>query len=1097
MLILHRAERSDTLADALGRTLADPLADPFAREVVAVPAKGVERWLTQRLSGALGVTPDATHAARAGAADGIAANIEFPSPTRLVDDALAAATGTTADEDPWHPSRVLWTLLGVIDDSLDAPWCAVLARHLGHDDPTGHRVGRRYGTAAHLAELFRSYGDQRPAMLVDWAAGRDTDGAGSALPTDLTWQAELWRALRRRIDAPSPAERLEVACVTLRERADIVDLPERISVFGPTRLTTAQLQVLGALSANRAVHVWVPHPSPAMFDTLADRDIASARNADDSGLCVTHPLLASLGRDVRELQARLRGGTVEHVHHPAAARPDSLLGRLQSDIAADREPSPGDADASVQIHACHGAARQVEVLREALLHLFTDLPDLEPRDVLVMCPDVETYAPLIRAAFGQDGIGHPGHQLRVRLADRALHQTNPVLGVVSSLLGLADGRVTASQALDLAATEPVRRRFGFTDDDLEQVREWTVAAGARWAIGLRQRRAFGLDGFEQNTLRSALDRILLGAVADDSDSEWLGLALPLGGVDSNDVDLAGRFAEFVDRLDKSLFGLAGPQPAPAWAESLAQALDLLVDVRERDAWQLGQAQRELAAAVLHGAADLRLPDVRAMLGSRLAGRPTRTNFRTGELTVCTMVPMRSVPHRVVALLGLDDEAFPRSPGVDGDNVLARNPQLGERDPRSEDRQLLLDAIGAAGERLLLFYTGMDPVSGAPRPPAIPLSELRDVLDTMIGTPDAVTVRHPLQPFDARNFRAGEPFSFDAAALAGARAAQRPSAPDPGFLPAPLPEHDPGPVDLADLIAFVVNPARGFLEQRLGVRISELDEEIADALDLELEPLAKWSIGERMLAAILGDPRDFNAAVADFRAAEWRRGTLPPAALGGRALIDVEEAVRVLASAGRMPSPPDTVDVDIDLGDGRRLTGSVDGVHDGGVLARTTYSKLGPKHRLTAWVQVLALAASDPGRPWRAETVGRGITRRPTARRSRIDAPADARGRLRELVRLRDRGLLSPAPLATGATAAYAQQRHGGGSVDMAVEAAEREWGGSFGDVTDRHVGYLYGAGAPLTVLTARRDDGEERSRFGAESRALWEPLLAAESLETM
>ncbi|KLL95497.1 hypothetical protein NJ76_25785, partial [Rhodococcus sp. IITR03] len=122
MLILHRAERTGILADALAEVLAKPLDDPFAREVVAVPARGVERWLTQRLSGRLGSS----------AGDGVAANIDFPSPSRLVDEALAAASGITADDDPWHPSRMLWSLLGVIDECVGEPWCATLARHLGH-----------------------------------------------------------------------------------------------------------------------------------------------------------------------------------------------------------------------------------------------------------------------------------------------------------------------------------------------------------------------------------------------------------------------------------------------------------------------------------------------------------------------------------------------------------------------------------------------------------------------------------------------------------------------------------------------------------------------------------------------------------------------------------------------------------------------------------------------------------------------------------------------------------------------------------------------------------------------------------------------------
>ncbi|WP_430331801.1 exodeoxyribonuclease V subunit gamma [Rhodococcus sp. ACT016] len=1089
MLTLHRAESAGTLASALAEVLVRPLVDPFQREVIAVPAKGVERWLTQRLSHILG-------AGDVGHCDGVAANIDFPSPTRLIDQALAVATGYNVDDDPWHQSRVLWTLLQVIDDCVSEPWCAVLARHLGCGaDGRGaddHRAGRRYGTAAHLAELFRSYGSQRPAMLADWAGGRDTDGT-APLDDDLLWQAQLWRRLRERIGTPSPAERLADACARLRTEPAVLDLPERLSLFGPTRLGTDQIEVLSAIGANRDVHLWIPHPSIEMWGALADT-VPPRRRADDTrALDVAHPLLASLARDVRELQSRLGAVDKVDVHHPGPARPTTLLGRLQSDVAADRVPTAWTADDTVEIHACHGPARQVEALRERLLRLFQDDPALEPRDVVVMCPDVETYAPLVRAAFGQGVQGplsHPGHRLRVRLADRALHQTNPVLGVVSTLLDLADSRVTVSQVLDLAATGPVRRRFRFDDDALERVREWTTSAGARWGIGRRERGAFGLGDYEQNTLKAALDRVLLGAAADDADGEWLSLALPLDHVESNDIDLTGRVAEYVDRLDVSLRGLTGPQPAEQWSAALSRALDLLVDVAEADAWQLGQARRELAAAVEHaGDSLLRLADVRAMLRSRLAGRPTRANFRTGELTVCTMVPMRSVPHRVVVLLGLDDDVFPRGTNIDGDDVLARDPLLGDRDPRSEDRQLLLDAIMSATERLLLFYTGADPVNGTPRPPAVPLSELRDVLETMTGSNPVV--RHPLQPFDARNFDPHAPRSFDRAALAGARAAQQSSAPEPGFLVESLPPAPAGDVDLADLIAFLEHPIQGFLRQRLGFRVPEMDEDVADALDLELDPLARWGIGDRMLAARLAgtDP-------AAFRAAEWRRGTLPPARLGETALADIEWTVESLvrAAAPVHEGRSEAIDIDVDLGEGRRLVGTVDGVH-GDVVARTTFSRLAAKHRIGAWVRLLAVAATRRFENPTAVTTGRGRGRSPVAR-STLAAPENAPEILRRLVDMRDRGLQRPLPVAPGASAAYADQRFRGRSIELALVAADREWGGDFGDGTDRHVQYVHGAGASLSVLTAEQapPGAYEPTTFGTEAAVLWGPLLAAETL---
>jgi exodeoxyribonuclease V gamma subunit len=1080
VLRLHRAERTDLLADQLAQVLAAPLPDPFAREVVAVPAKGVERWLTQRLSTVLGTS---------GSYDGVAACIAFPSPTRLVDEALAAAGGHEADDDPWAPQRVLWQLLAIVDGCVGEPWCGVLAGHLGHgaDD---HRSGRRYAAAEHLRDLYRSYAAHRPQMLVDWASGEDTDGAGAALDADQRWQAELWRRLRAALDAPSPAERLEGTCRRLRDNPGCSDLPERLSLFGATRLTTEQRAVLTALAEQREVHLWLPHPSPEMWQQLAATPAPSRRREDSSALAVRHPLLASLARDTRELQLLL--AHAQDQHSPADAGEGSLLQQVQAALREDRPPTQAaTADGTIQVHACHGPPRQVEVLREALLHLFEADPTLELRDVLVMCPDVETYAPLVKAAFGQPGTGHPGHRLRVRLADRSLRQTNPLLDTLANLLQLADGRVTASQVLDLAASPPVRRRFGFRDDDLERLREWADRAGIRWGIGAQQRQAFSLQRIPQNTWDTGLDRLLLGVAADESDLSWLHLALPLDDVDSSDIDLAGRLSELVERLDHVLTRLHGRQSVRAWVDALSEALDLLTDVADDDAWQLAQARRQLAEAAEHGAGtELQLADLRVLLAGRLAGRPTRASFRTGELTVCTMVPMRSVPHRVLALVGLDDGVFPRGGSVDGDDVLQRDPCLGERDVRSEDRQLLLDALMSAGDHLLLLYTGADPVTGAPRPPAVPLGEVLDVLRRTVGD-DALTgvlTRHPLQPFDARSFAQDLPFSFDTAALAGARAAAQERQPVPPFLPAPLAPAT-GDVALSDLVAFLVHPVKALLHRRLGIHLPDSEDAVGDALQADLDPLQKWDVGDRMLMARLN-----GVEPAAFNQAELRRGTLPPGPLGLRLLAELEAAVEPIAQAG-LPVHAGiarALDVVVDLGSGRRLTGTVNRVH-GDTLASTSYSSLAPKHRLAAWGNLLAAAASGHAAAVRAVTTGRGSYNRKVWR-STLVLPDDPTAVLRDLVALYDEGMREALPIATGATYAYADRRRSGSTVEEALEAAEKEWGARFGDGTDRHLAYVHGDPPQLGRLLADPDTGPERTRFGVLARRLWAPLLACETL---
>ncbi len=1098
-LHLHRAERTDVLADGLADLLATPLPDPFAEEVVVVPAKGVERWLSQRLAHRLGAAPEA--------GDGVCAGVRFTSPRSLV----AAVLGLT-DDDPWAADALSWPLLAVLDDSLDEAWCAPVARHLGHFDTGAEaelRRGRRYATAARVARLYAAYAVQRPTLLADWLDGRATDGRGGDLDDDLAWQPELWRRLVDRIGAPPPHRRHADTLARLRDEPEGFELPDRLSLFGHTRLPVTEVELLDALAARRDVHLWLPHPSGPLWDALAAVAGGAVDRADDrSHQLAGHPLLATLARDSRELQRTLAAVPAVDRHTPMPAAPDTLLGWLQDDLRgntlapADRVLAAGDR--SVQVHACHGAARQVDVLREVLLGMLQADPTLEPRDILVMCPDIETYAPLITAGFGLGDLvdgGHPAHRLRVRLADRSLTQTNPLLGVAARLLDLAGSRATSSQVLDLAQSEPVRRRFGFTDDDLDTVTTWVRESGVRWAFDREHRDAFGLADYQQNTWRAGLDRVLSGVVVSADARAWLDTTLPLDDVGSTRIELAGRFAEYVDRLRSVTDRLDGSRPLADWLEALGSGIDVLTRVGRDDGWQVGQVQRELAgvAADASALADtaLRLPDVRALLASHLAGRPTRANFRTGTLTVCTMVPMRSVPHRVVCLLGLDDGVFPRFGLADGDDVLSRRPVTGERDVRSEDRQLLCDAILAATQSLVVTYTGANEHTGQPRPPAVPLGEVLDALDrtTETSVRDDVVVKHPLQPFDSLNLEPGRlgtdgPFTFDPSALvaAGAAAGTRPS--QPRFLAGPLALPVDDDVTLADLLTFFRDPVKGFFRS-LDVTLPWEMDGTSDVMPVEIDNLEKWSVGDRML-------RDMLAGIHPDEALqmEWRRGILPPGRLGWRTGTEIREQAMQLAirALTHRQVAPEAFDVDVDLGGGRRLTGTVPHVF-ARRLVSVGYSRLDAKQLLGAWVQLLALSAHDDDHNWTALVIGRPPRGANPAARLFAPVGAEAGALLADLVAVYDAGRREPLPLPLKTSFAWVQARQTG---DNPVVAAERRWLSRQydGENADPAQARVWGANAPLAALTAPPRPGEERpgesTRLGAYAARVWEPMLRFE-----
>ncbi len=971
MLHLHRAVRADALADALAELLSESPVDPFAPEVVAVPTRGMERWLTQRMSSVLGARP--------GRADGICANVEFPSPHRLVTDAVAAASGIDPAEDPWLPERSVWPLLTVVEESLREPWLSTLAAYLGADtapsDPMRPaRQSRRLTTVRHLAGLFDRYSLHRPEMLAAWARGADLDAAGNPLPAAAAWQAELWRRLRARIGVPDLAERTGGARRRITADPGLVELPSRLALFGLTRLPAGHLEILRALAEGRDLHLFLLHPSPSLWEQVtqrADRSVLAGREDDRTVTLAANRLLASWGRDSREMQLVLTAGASppSDAHHASPPAPDTLLGRIQQGVrdnrAAPGAPLPGAADErpplaaddrSIEIHSCHGRARQVEVIRDAILHVLAEDHALEPRDVIVMCPDIETFAPLIQATFGagetasgaeagepsapsSDGTGTSPIDLRVRLADRSLRQTNPVLGVVAQLLELAEQRLTASQLLDLADRGPVRRRFRLDDDDITRLADWISQAGIRWGLDAPHRAPYKLDALDSGTWQAGLHRLLLGVTMTEDGQRLFAGVLPLDDVDSRAIDLAGRFTELVTRVGQAVRALNARQTLADWAEAIAQAADALDRHRQPRPLAARRAPAGARRARLRGRRRI-TARARARRGARAPGPaaggpphprqlPHRPSHRLHPAADALGAPSRRLPARArrrrLPAQGparrRRPHARPPAPGrarpaQRGPTAPARRPAGRGRAPdRHLQRQRRAHQRAASGGR-----PGRRAARRGRRHRALrgwrPGARRRSWSAIRCSPSTRATSSRGRSP-------ARGPWSFDSAALAGARALAGPRSEPRPFLTAALPQRPAAVVELADLVRFVEHPVRAFMRQRLGISLYSAADEIEDELSVELDGLQRWGVGQRLLEARL---RGIEARTAIL--AEIARGTLPPGVLGKPVIDDVspivagivDRAQTVVAEVGGAGGigvmGGDPIDVRVALDDGR-------------------------------------------------------------------------------------------------------------------------------------------------------------------------------------
>ncbi|MCJ7439502.1 MAG: exodeoxyribonuclease V subunit gamma, partial [Acidimicrobiia bacterium] len=584
-------------------------------------------------------------------------------------------------------------------------------------------------------------------------------------------------------------------------------------------------------------------------------------------------------------------------------------------------------------------------------------------------------------------------RLLYRITERSLRESYPVLAALDALLALISGRCTASEMLGFLSLAPVRERFDFDDDALGTIDDWIAETNVRWGFDGQHRARWGIPAeLTASSWPVAVDRVLMGVAVSDDDIALAPDDIAPVGVEGTDIAVAGRFADVVARLAAIADDVTRPRAAAAWCDMLSGASEQLFGVEADQQWQLEQLWRiiaEIGDRAIVGdesaTVELSLADVRRLLADRFEGAPRRPDFFRGGITISSLTPLRWLPFRVVCLLGLDDAGTSTGTGlVDGDDLAALAPRLGDRDPRSEVRQALLEAVLAAGDRLIVTRTGHNIRTNQEVPSAVAFAELRDTfLDTL--SPDSrpafgaqIETVHPRQPFDDRCFELGAlyrpgPWSFDAGALAGARARAFRVEEDQPFMEGPLaPEpHEERVITLTELRSFLDHPVKAFLRRRLRTHLLGEDPSPSDDLPTALDALERWGVADRLIAARL----------AGHTNAEWERheralGTLPAGGLSDTSVGEIKEEVDALlaraAALGVDPTRDDQHPVDIELADGTRIVGVIDGRCGSPTPgpATVTFSRAQPKQHVRAWLDLVALVATDPKTMWRSVFVGR-------------------------------------------------------------------------------------------------------------------------------
>ena len=991
-LHFYKSNRLEKLLEKLAAIVAEPLARPFDCETVLVLSRPMQHWVSLGL---------AKH-------NGICANMSFPFPLRLLNDIFAANLDVELpDPSPYDSGALAWSLVDILQSRAKDQEFRDIEFYL-KEDKSGLK---RYLLASRIADLLDQYTVYRPNMIQDWEQGR--------IEETQAWQARTWLDLVERHGAE---HRATLARAFLEKFADSGEqpagLPQRICMFGVCALPGFYLEVFQCLARFIPVHVFMLDPCKYYWGDIASkRDIAKRQlrkekrlDTDEEHYETLNSLLASMGKLGKEFMDMVLEPEEVIEGEPLSHDPgsDTLLASIQSEIlnlSMPDERRVGEDDRSVQVHCCHSPMREVEVLHDRLLDLFERCPDLEPRDVIVMAPDIESYAPGVQAIFSKESSGK--QHIPYSIADRSARYASSAANAFVAILDLAEARYTSAELMAVLEIEAVHKRFGLDEQDVQTIRTWLAETRVHWGLDAEHRAGLSLPECDENTWRWAIDRMLLGYALPGEGQDRFSDVLPYDEIEGGQAEALGGLARFVSLLSGQSGTMGEERTVPEWAAFLSGILETFIHVSRDTQDEIVTVQRALReleqnveAAGFEGKVSLKV--VRAALDQHLAcSVPLR--FLSYGVNFSAFVPLRSIPFRVVCLLGMNDKVFPREDHPLSFDLIAESPQPGDRSRRSDDRYLFLEAILSARDYLYISYVGKSLRDDSDIPPSVLVSELLDYVagdDRQLR--DRLVITHPLQPFSPRYFSGAEPelFSYSSgyctasAALAGDKRVPSPLFSAPIAVPQ---EQELSSITIGNFRSFFRCPARFLLQRRLGIYLPGDTEELQETESFTLDPLDGYRLGAEMLR-MYADGLDARGVYEIMKG----RGDLPHGTPGRIAFDRVSgEAAEFMVALDRLKVDPcDDVDFDRTI-NGIRLSGRLGDVYAGHML-RYRWGSLRGVDELSAWIDHLFLCAFAPGSC--RTTVVRGKKKNEMITFGAVD---DAERKLADLVELYREGLRVP------------------------------------------------------------------------------------------
>jgi exodeoxyribonuclease V gamma subunit len=1025
--------------EILSDVIRTPLRSPLDREIIVVQSRGMERWVSMEL---------ARH-------HGVCANVYFPFPNRFIHDIFSLLLPSMPKASPFDRPATTWGIMKLLPELMKQSGFEALAYYLSDGDE-----GRKqYELADRIADTFDQYLLFRPEMVLGWEKGKDTH-----------WQATLWRALVHEYGAHHRAAYGEALLKGLRQGSiSPKGLPQRVTLFGISALPRFHLAVLEGISPWVDVYLYLLNPCQEYWGhILSDQEMArikhrseaTSTNGEILHLEGGNRLLATMGALGREFFELVQGFDPEETTSFMDPGDETLLARIQRDIlyldakgqASEIHEGMEGQDDSLQIHSCHSPMREMEVLYDAVLAMFERDPDLAPRDILVMAPDIETYVPFIQAVF--ETSHEDPKSIPFNIADRRMTDENEIVDPFLSILGLCESRLGAEEVVELLQSPLLRSRFGLTEEDLDLVRAWVRESSIRWGMNGGHREEEGLPLEEEHTWKSGLDRLLLGYAMSGRPTRLFEGILPQEGIEGDGANVIGRFLEYLERVFYYVNQFKSSKSLSAWERSLSELLEDFFFVKGRSERDIQTIRAELQSlsemeriSGFHRRLSLRV--IRQNLSGSFEKQGYGYGFMAGGVTFCAMLPMRSIPFKVVCLLGLNHNTYPRKTRSVSFDLMTESPRLGDRSRTKDDRYLFLEALLGARKTFYVSYVGQNIRDNSVLPSSVLVTELLEYVENRFklqaGDMRGPIIRqHRLHGFSPEYYRGEETlFSYSQQNYLAARASLSPRIPPEPLFRGGLSEPNASwqTVEVEDLCQFYSNPAKWLLRKRLGIFLEEDTPVLEETEPFDLKGLERYKIAQEILAGKIEGKQE-DDLFTEFRAA----GRLPHGVVGECLFSELSREVEGFAERLKPYFAQDLLEplvVDLPLG-AFRVNGSVGPIYSD-YLIMYRYARLRAKDFFRAWIHHGALNTGGP-ETYPKKTLLIGL--QPKGYKSiawRFDPVEDGEKILKGLMTFYWTGLTLPLPFFTETSWTYGTERiQKGRPIEEGMKKARRIWeGGEF------------------------------------------------------